>query len=101
MGATVKKNKKTSDEGSTLAVNEHAAHGEIDPDGVVLPMDPVSDVVKQASDGGLLQGHSGRQATADQSWPHFTDAVPVSRTGQRDTAVDSQQAVQSTLSKET
>ncbi len=64
----------------------------------MLAMDPVGDVVQQSTDGGLLQGHGGRQATADQCGPHLPDAVPVPHTGQRGTTVHSQQAVESTLS---
>jgi len=40
-----------------LTVNGHTAHSEEDPNGVVLAVDPVSDVIKQATDGRLLQGH--------------------------------------------
>lgn len=67
----------------------------------MLTMDPIYDVVKESTDGGLLQGHSGRQATADQSRPHLPDAVPVPRTGQRDTTVRTKQAVECTLKTET
>lgn len=81
-----------------MTINEHVAHSKIDPDGLMLAMDPVNDVVEQSSDGGLLQGHSGREATADQSGPHLPDAVPVPRTGQRHTTVCAQQAVKCTLS---
>lgn len=84
-----------------MAATEQAAHGEVDPAGVVLAMDPVGDVVEQAADGGLLQGHGGRQAAADQGGPFLADAVPVPRAGQVDTAVHSQQAVQSALSDRT
>lgn len=62
-------------------------------------MDPVSDFVKQPTDGELLQGHGGRQATADQSGPHLPDTLPVPRTGQAHITVYTQQTVQSTLSK--
>lgn len=41
------------------------AHGQEDPDGVMLAEDPVGHVVQQPPDGGLFQGHGGRQATAD------------------------------------
>ena len=77
--------------------SEHVAHGKIDPYGVVLPVDPVGDVIKQLTDGGLLQGHGGQQAATDQSRPHLPDTVPVPRTGQRDGAMCSQQAVESAL----
>lgn len=80
-----------------MVATEQAAHGEIDPAGVVLAMDPVDDVVEQAADGGLHQAHGGRQPAADQSGPLLPDTVPVPRTGQVDTAVHSQQAVQSAL----
>lgn len=80
-----------------LTVNEHVAHSEIDPYGVVLAVDPVSDFVEQSADGRLLQGHGGRQATANQSGPHLPDAVPVPRTGHTNTTVQTQQAVQSAL----
>lgn len=77
--------------------NGHVAHSKIDPYGVVLAMDPVNNVVQQSADGGLLQRHSGRQATADQSGPHLPNTVPVPPTGQRDSAVCAQQAVERTL----
>lgn len=80
-----------------MAVNEHVAHSKIDPYGVMLAMDPVSDLIEQSTNGLLLQGHGGRQATADQSGPHLPDTVPVPRTGQTKTTVQTQQTVQSTL----
>lgn len=80
-----------------LTINERVAHSETDPSGVVLPVDPVSDVIEQPSNGGLLQGHSGRQAAADQSRPHFPNTVPVPRACQGDTTVYTQQAVECTL----
>lgn len=76
---------------------ELAAYSGIDSYGVVLAKDPVDDVVQQPSNGGLLQGHGGRQAAADQGGPHLADAVPVPRTGQGGGAVCAQQAVESTL----
>lgn len=75
----------------------HVAHSEIDPYGVMLAMDPVNNVVQQSADGGFLKRHGGRQSTADQSGPHLPNTVPVPPTGQRDSAVCAQQAVERTL----
>lgn len=83
--------------GKELEELEEEAHGQVDPDGVVLAEDPVGHVVQQAPDGGLLQGHGGRQATADQSGPHLPNAVPVPGTGQGGGAVRSKQAVEGSL----
>lgn len=69
----------------------------MDPDGVVLPVDAVDDVIEQMSDGGLLQGHGWRQAAADQSGPHLAHVVPVPGTGVQSAAVDGQQAVERAL----
>lgn len=80
-----------------LTTNERVAHSETDPSGVVVPVYPVGDVVEQPSNGGLLQGHGGRQAAADQSRPHFPNTVPVPRAGQGNTTVYTQQAVECTL----
>lgn len=76
-----------------------APHGEEDPDGVVLPVDPVGDVVQQPSDGRLLQGHGGREAAAHQGGPHLAHTVPVPHTGQGQAAMHAQQAVQSPLTR--
>lgn len=88
---------KTVDQGRRWRSLEEEAHGQVDPDGVVLPEDPVGHVVQQPPDGGLLQGHGGRQATADQSGPHLPNAVPVPGTGEGGGAVSPQQAVEGTL----
>lgn len=74
-----------------------AAHGKVDPNGVVLPVDTVDDVVQQVSDGGLLQGHGWRQAAADQSGPHLAHIVPVPGAGVQSAAVEGQQAVEGAL----
>lgn len=74
------------------------AHCEIDPDGVVMPSDPFSDVIQKSTNWGLFQSQGRWQAAAHQSRPHLSDTVPVSRTRQADTTVHTQQTVQSTLS---
>lgn len=51
--------KTTRGAGCELTVNGDVAHSKADPNGVVLAMDPVSDVVEQSANGGLLQGHGG------------------------------------------
>lgn len=90
--------KKQSAEGSALAVNGHAAHSEVDPNGVVLAMDPVSDVIKQSTNGGFLQGHGGRQAAAYKSRPHLPNTVPIPHNDWTSTTMHTQQAVQGALS---
>lgn len=90
--------KKQNAAGSVLAVNGDVAHREVDPNGVVLAMDPVSDVIKQSTNGGLLQGHGGRQAAAYKSRPHFPNTVPISHNGWTSTTMHTEQAVQGTLS---
>lgn len=80
-------------------LHRRSAYSEADPNGVVLAMDPVCDVVQQAPNGQLLQGHWGRQTTANQSGPHLPHTVPVPYTGHREATVCTQKAVESTLVK--
>ena len=74
-----------------------AAHREVDAYGVVLPVDAIDDVIEQASQGRLLQGHGRGQAAAHQRGPHLAHTVPVTGPGLGRAGVEHQQAVERAL----
>ena len=76
------------------------AYREVDADGLVLPVDLVCQVVKQADDGGLLQGHGGAEPRVYDGRPRQGDAVPVVQVGEAHAAVVPQETVQGALRKE-
>ena len=73
---------------------------EVDADGLVLPVDLVCEVVKQADDGGLLQGHGGAEPRVHDGRPRQGDAVPVVQVGKAHATVVPQETVQGTLRTE-
>ena len=70
---------------------------EVDPDGLVLTMDFVREVVEEPHDGGLLQRHGWAEAGAHDGGPRQSDAIPVVQIGQAHSVVIPQETVQGTL----
>lgn len=85
---------------STSGKAGRVSYSKVDANGLVLAVDLVSEVVKQADDGGLLQGHSWAESWADDGRPGQGDAVPVVQVGQAHPTVVPQETVQGTLERE-
>lgn len=66
---------------------------EVDTDGLILPMDFVGEIIEEAHDGGLLQGHGRAEARAHDGGPRQGDALPVVQVGQAHSTVVAQKAV--------
>jgi len=80
-----------------VVVSRSLPYREVDADCLVLPVDLVGEVVEQADDGGLLQGHGAAEARAHDGRPRQRDAVPVVQVAQTHATVAAQQTVQGAL----
>lgn len=77
--------------------NMRLSYAEVDANGLVLALDLVGEVVQEAYNGGLLQGHGLAEAGAHHSGPVHSHTVPVMQVGQAHAAVVAKQAVQCPL----
>lgn len=69
------------------------SYREVDANGLILPMDFVSEIIEEAHNGGLLQRHGWAEARAHNSRPRQSNALPVVQVSQAHSAVVPQKAV--------